>query len=248
MGVPVDRCEPWTTVDRLCCSDEVGVDCETGDPVVATYKWTDAELIDVASNILFKQTCHLFPGQCQVTVRPCGVCSCHHRWPCRCGTYDVVILQDRHPVISVDEVKVDGVVLAPAAYRVDDFRRLVRVDGDCWPSCNDLDEPSTEPGTFEVTYTAGRRPPIELQLAAAELACELKVACTGGSDCRLPSNVTSVSRQGLTLNIDALEAAVAGGVSGMPAVDAAVRRYNCQRQKGRVWHPSLRGPRGVFPS
>jgi hypothetical protein len=246
VGIPVEFCEPWTTPDKLCCPDVVGVDCVSGEPDPATYAWTDEELIEAATSLLFKQTCHLFPGHCQITVRPCAYCSCN-RNKCGCGRYVFIDLQDRYPIISVDEVLVDGVVVPPAAYRVDDYRRLVRVDGACWPTCNDLSLDDSQPRTFSVQYTAGRRPPIELQMAAAELACELKRACTG-NDCRLPANVTQVNRQGVTLNIDALEAAVNGGVSGIAIVDAAIQRYNCARAKARVWHPSLRTPRQVFPS
>lgn len=246
MGVPVEFCEPWTDVEHLCCPDLVPVDCETGLPDPAVYVWTDEELIEAASGMLFRQTCHLFPGHCQIAVRPCGYCGCN-RHRCGCGRYVFVDLQDRYPVISVDEVKVDGVVVDPSKYRVDDYHRLVRTDGACWPVCNDLTLADTEPNTFSVKYTAGRRPPIELQMAAAELACELKRACNQ-LDCRLPRNVTQVSRAGVTMNIDALEAAINGGVSGIPIVDAAVGRYNCARIKSRVWHPSLRGPRQVFPS
>lgn len=246
MGVPVDICEPWVEPDRLCCPDVEQTSCIDGEPIPSTYVWTDEELIEIASNILFRQTCNLFPGHCQITVRPCAYCGCNRRH-CGCGRYIYVDLQDRYPVISVDEVKVDGLVVPPTSYRVDDFHRLVRTDNECWPSCNDFTEPTTAVDTFEVTYTAGRRPPPELQMAAAELACELKRAC-GGNDCRLPANVTSVQRQGVTLNIDALEAAVTTGQTGLAAVDLAVRHYDCNRAKARVAHPYLRGPRGVYES
>jgi len=246
VGVPVEWCEPWTTPDKLCCPDVETVDCVTGLPVVLTYAWTDAELIDAATGMLFKRTCHQFPGHCQITVRPCGYCSCS-RDRCGCGRYVYIQLQDRFPVISVDEVKVDGVIIDPGSYRVDDYSRLVRLDGACWPLCNDLTLADDQPNTFSVKYTAGRRPPVELQIAAAELACEMKRACNG-NDCRLPSNVTQVNRQGVTLNIDALEAAVSGGSTGLAFVDAALARYDCARAKSRVWHPSLKPPRQVFPS
>lgn len=246
MGIPVQYCEPWTTPERLCCPDIVPTDCQTGLPVPATYAWTDEELIQAATDILFRATCSLFPGHCQITVRPCPSCGCN-RSKCGCGRYVFIELQDRYPVISVDEVKIDGVVLDPSEYRVDDYRRLVRLNGECWPSCNDLTEPDTEPHTFSVTYTAGRRPTTILQMAAAELACELKKACNL-TDCRLPQNVTQVSRQGVTLNIDAVEAAVMGGYTGITIVDSAVAQYNCARAKSRVWHPSLSKPRQVFPS
>lgn len=245
MGVPVEFCEPWITADRMCCPDVEPVDCATGDPVEVVYPWTDDEIIEAATGMLFRQTCHLFPGHCEIVVRPCAYCGCSRK-KCGCGRYVYIDLQDTYPIITVDEVLIDGAVVDPSAYRVDDYRRLVRVDGECWPGCNDLSSADTEPNTFSVAYTAGRRPPIELQMAAAELACELKRACNGG-DCRFPSNVTQVSRQGVTLNIDALESAVAGGVSGIAIVDAAVRRYNCSRSKARVWHPSLKQARQVFP-
>jgi len=247
MGVPVTFCEPWVTPDRLCCIDPADpIDCVTGDPVPQTFAWTDEELIEAATGILFRRTCSLFPGECEITVRPCVECHCGRRH-CGCGRYVFLALQERYPVISVDEVLIDGVVVDPSEYRVDDFFRLVRLDGECWPTCNDLTLPATEPNTFQVTYTAGRRPPIELQMAVAELACEMKRAC-GGLDCRLPANVTSVSRQGVTMNLDALEAAVGAG-SGIPGIDLAVSQYNCARAKGRVWTPGLSSNvRGVFPS
>lgn len=247
MGVPVDRCEPWVTADMLCCPDVVKTDCATGDDVPGEYVWNDDALIEIASNLLYRQTCRLFPGHCQYTVRPCATCPCEGRPKCGCGRYKFIDLQRTYPVISVDEVKIDGVVLDASAYRVDDFHRLVRIDEECWPTCNDLSRADTEPDTFSVKFTSGRRPPIELQMAAAELACELKRACNL-VDCRLPANVTSVSRQGVTMNIDALEAAVNGGASGLASVDIAVAQYNCARTKSQVRHPGLRGPRGVFPS
>jgi len=246
VGVPIEFCEPWTTVDRLCCPDLEPVDCVTGEPVAATYAWTDDELIDAATGILFRQTCSLFPGLCVIRVRPCVQCSCN-RSPCGCGRYSFVDLQDRYPVINVDEVLIDGVVVDPATYRVDDYHRLVRLNGQCWPVCQDLSLPETEVGTFAVEYTAGRQAPLQLQMAAAELACELKRACNG-LDCRFPSNVTHVSRQGVTMDISAVEAAVNGGVSGLAAVDIAVGQYNCARSKSRVYHPQLAKPRQVYPS
>jgi len=246
LGIPVEYCEPWVTPDRLCCPDAISVDCVTGEPDPALYAWTDEELIQAATDVLFRATCRLYPGHCQVTVRPCGDCECG-RHKCRCGRYFFATLQESYPVISVDEVLVDGVVVPPADYRVDDFQRLVSLNGRCWPACNDLNVDATQPNTFQVTYTAGRRPPMILQMAAAELACQLKRACNG-FDCHLPSNVTQVNRQGVSFNIDALEAHVTAASTGISAIDAAVRQYNCARAHSRVWHPSLSNRSGVFPS
>ena len=247
MGIPVEFCEPWTTADKLCCEDVVGVDCETGEPVVSTYAWSDAELIEAASAILFRATCRLYPGLCEVTIRPCVSCRCNQS-PCDCARrYPFIDLQERYPVVSVDEVLVDGVALPVNAYRVDDYHRLVRVDGECWPRCNNLVDPTTDVGTMQVSYTAGRQPPVELRMAAAELACEMKRACSGG-DCSFPRNVTSVTRQGVTMNVAALEAAVGAFGTGLAFVDATVAQYDCRRTRSRVSHPSLSKPRQVFPT
>lgn len=247
MGIPVGFCAPWIDADRLCCPDAPdGEDCATGDPIVTTYAWSDDELIVAATGILFRATCQLYPGLCDVTVRPCAHCNCG-RNKCGCGRYFYITLQDSYPVTEINEVKIDGNVVDSSTYRIDDFKQLVRLDGQCWPTCNDLSLDSTEPQTFDVSYTAGREPPIELQMACAELACEMKRACNGQS-CGLPRNVTSVSRQGVSMNIDALESAVNGAVTGLAVVDNVVRQYNCQRQRSRVWHPSLDKPRQVFPS
>lgn len=251
MGQPIDFCAPWIDADRLCCPDgDPVVPCSDpdADAVTPTYIWSDDELIEAATGILFRATCRLFPGECETVVRPCPPCSCQHR-PCRCvgRPYWYVVLQEHHPVIEVSEVKIDGVVLDADSYRLDEHARLVRTDGLRWPWRNYLDLPDTEEGTFSVTYTAGRTPPLELQMACAALACELKRAC-GGMSCALPSNVTMVNRQGVTLDLGALEAAVGGAASGLAIVDAAVRPYDCRRAKSRVWHPSLDRARGVHPT
>lgn len=247
MASPVEVCEPWITPDRLCCPDAPAVvpcaDPEA-EPQAPTYLWSDEELIDAASHVLYRATCRQFPGECTRTIRPCPPCTCG-RTPCGCsGRYYFITLSERLPVVSVEQVTVDGTILLPADYRVDDHARLVRVSGEPWPVRQDLELPITEPGTFSVTFTAGRRPPIELQMAAAELACEMKRAC-GGLDCSLPRNVTSVSRQGVTMNIDALEAAVGAAATGLAMVDNVVGQYDCRRARSRVWHPSLGRSRGV---
>lgn len=245
MTIPAEYCEPWTTPDKLCCPDVVGTDCDSGEEITATYKWSDEELIEMATNMLFRATCRLYPGHCPVTIRPCVECRCH-RSPCDCThRYPFIDLQDRYPVISVEEVLIDGAIFT--AWRLDDYHRLVRTDGECWPHCNDLILPPTEPNTMQVKYTAGRRPPLELQAAVAELACEMKRACNGG-DCVFPRNVTSVSRQGITLNIAALQDAVGKFGTGLAFVDSVVQQYDCRRAKTRVWHPGLSNPKQVTPT
>ena len=104
-------------------------------------------------------------------------------------------------VASITEVNIDGEVLPPDAYRVDNFRLLVREDGECWPACQSMGRPLGTPGTMGITYVPGVAPGAAGLWAAGVLACEYALACTGGK-CRLPSSVTSVSRQGVTMVMD----------------------------------------------
>lgn len=117
---------------------------------------------------------------------------------CSCSYVSEAILPE--PVTSVTQVKVDGVVLSSTAYRVDDFRKLVRVDGGQWPLCNDLTKDDTQTGTWSVTVQFGEAVPTLGQLALGELACQLAKLLSGNPDCELPSPVQQLVRQGVTMN------------------------------------------------
>jgi hypothetical protein len=128
--------------------------------------------------------------------------------PCGCRHLSTVRLAG-YPVQSVDEVKIDGAVVDPATYRLDRMRKLVRVrpsstdDFLMWPSCQALDLPDTESGTFSVTYTYGQDPPELGRSAAAQLACELYKSCQGQA-CALPRGTVRATRQGVTIDKVAL--------------------------------------------
>lgn len=226
-------CEPWTTADRLCCPDETPVlDCD-GLPVVPTYPWTDDELIMVASRMLYHATCERFTGECTNNeLRPCK-CSCPVGQCCGCRL-QVVALAGRYPVLEVTEVKINAVVLPASDYRLDEFSRLVRIDGQPWPHVQDLAaDPDTDPDTFVIRYTVGRAVPIDLQHAAALLACELKKAC-GGQSCDLPDGVTHVIRDGL--EFDMVPQGITNqitqgkGLFGIPQIDMIVNQYKpCEK-------------------
>ena len=125
----------------------------------------------------------------------CGSCPDE----CSCSTLCSVVLPG--PVDSVTEVKRDGAVVPAGEYVVLDHRELVaRSDtGECWPTCQDLSLPDTEPGTFSVRYRQGIPVPPGGLNAAATLACELGKACANLSGCRLPKRVQSVTREGVQL-------------------------------------------------
>lgn len=125
----------------------------------------------------------------------CGSCP----GDCSCSRVEEVILPS--PVTQIIEVKVDGAVLPSTAYRLDNWRKLIRIDGNMWPICNDLNKADTEEGTWSVTLMYGEPVPTVGRMAVAELAYQLILACVDPSCCTLPGNVvTQLSRQGVTID------------------------------------------------
>lgn len=149
------------------------------------------------------------------------------------------------PIASVVEVKVDGLVIDPAAYRLDNGSILVRTDGECWPECQDLNLSDDEPGTFSVQYRPGQPLPRIGQIAAGELACQFAKACAGDADCTLPKQLQSLSRNGVQVEVVDPNLLTDQGLTGYPNVDLFVKTVNPARlQRGpRVLSPDLRTPR-----
>lgn len=152
----------------------------------------------------------------------CGSCSSGN---CSCAVLHEVVLPS--PVANVTEVKVDGVVLDPSAYRVDDYRLLVRTDGEAWPRCNNLNLADTETGTWSVTAEYGEVVPTLGQLAVGELAAEIAKSCVGAGDCALPKKtVRQVTRQGVTKVFFDAESSFSNNRVGLYYCDLFLSTYN----------------------
>lgn len=151
------------------------------------------------------------------------------------------------PVAVVTEVKVDGLVLNPLAYRLDVHKGvpvLVRTDGECWPECQDMALNTTEVGSFVVTYRPGEPLPLSGQLAAGALACEFARACQGQA-CALPQQLQSLTRNGVQVEVVDPASLLENGLTGLAQVDLWIRAVNPARkaQRSRVLSSDLRGPR-----
>lgn len=240
---------PATGVCSVWASREL-MPCDAAD-------WADTLVDDAlaaASSILYVLSGRQFPGVCSATVRPCawrpgqsqrtryrwgtwewrrawGSCGCRSDAVCGCGGLSQVEL--RQPVAEVTEVLVDGDVLDPSAYRVDDWRWLVRVDGDSWPCCQSLELDSTEPGTFEVSFGFGALPSPGGDRSAAALACELAKAWQPelAGQCRLPQRVQQLTRQGVSLVMNPADV-FDGGLTGISDVDLWLRSVNPKTDRG----------------
>mgnify|MGYP001562867836 CR=1 FL=1 len=233
-------CSDWISSDDVfdCapCSD---IAIASRDAALA------AEAVDAASRILFILSGFRYPGTCSMTVRPCSRCeefpnpdwwndswgSCRCQSPrirqCGCPGMDEIRL-GAEPIISITQVRVDGTILTSGThYRLDDFGWLVRIDGDPWPSCQDLTDPATATDTFEVVFTYGRTPPADGILGAKALACDIYQGCASVGTCITGKDVTSLVRQGVTLEFDSVESLFANGRTGIAAADRFldVERY-----------------------
>lgn len=178
------------------------------------------ECAQAASRLLYILSRSRYPGVCRDVVRPCRTCTCGCEHPRSCGCPRLPeIALGASPVLWVTEVRIDGAVLSPSAYRLDGDL-LVRVDGstDGWPVCQDLAaSPLTEEATFQVTFFHGRTPPADGILAAKRLAGDLYQGITGG-DCAIPPEAVAMVRRGIAIDLaDATE--ITDGLLGLREVD-----------------------------
>ncbi|MDX2643483.1 hypothetical protein PV341_07820 [Streptomyces sp. PA03-1a] len=171
--------------------------------------------------------------------------ACGCKSDCSCGELSEVYLPG--PVYDVTEVNVDGEVLVPEAYRVDAPGRLVRTDGEQWPTCQDMAEPPGTPGTFTVTYRWGL-PLDEAAIAAvSELTCHLMRGCGGAGSCGCKANprATRLVRQGFEMEMPDPTLLYADGRTGLPIVDLWLSVVNPYRlaSPSRVYSPDFKRPR-----
>lgn len=254
-------CTPWLSGDDVaeCCS------VETSDGAIFDAAATQA------SDVLFELSGRKFAGECERTVRPeCDSCFCGYQILSRgyvigpwdygyplmlCNSCLIACSPSRiklagYPVRSIDEVKIDGVVLAATEYNLWNSRYVTRLNDAHWPVAQDLTLEDTEDNTFSITYTYGADPPDLGVSAAAQLACEIYKACTA-DNCALPSGTVRVSRQGVTVDKLAFTSwahqsetrtQIGGWRTGLPLVDLFLQTYNPKGIMRRpvFWSPGKR--------
>lgn len=198
-------------------------------------------------------------GYCETMVRPClarcavlapgfggmwpilqdgeWLNSCGCIMPTECGCEALSEIKLPGEVAEITEVALDGAAFI--SWRLDNHRVLVRTDGEPWPDCQDLRADADQPGTFAVSYVPGVQPGSAGLAAVGALACEFTKACTGTGKCRLPSAVTSVARQGVSMSFS--EGMFPGGLTGIREVDAYILSVNPYALKvpPRVWSPDI---------
>lgn len=247
----------WNIGDPLCC-----------DSWAATPLAVQEAAKDYATLILWAATGRQY-GLCPITVRPCAPSKCgelswiYGGWWGSGSVWNPYILNGQWfncmcagvccceprcevrlmgPVHSILAVMIDGVLIPSTSYRVDDDHWLVRIDGECWPECPDMNGPVGS--GFEVTYVRGEPVPATLLQAASTLACEWAKACMG-ADCRLSNRVTSLARNGISIEMADPNDLMDSGMTGLWEVDAVIKALNPGGlvQRGRIYSPELRAPR-----
>lgn len=161
-----------------------------------------------------------------------NVCSSGCGTSCSCTLIDEALLPA--PTRDVLRVMMDGEIMDPSLYRVDENRKLIRLDNELWPLCQDMSLDDSQPGTWSVTLTVGEDIPLLAQRALGQLAMEFVKDCLG-EDCAIPWEVSSISRQGVSMVFNGVEdSREILGQMGLRFVDLFVATYNPHRLQHRA--------------
>lgn len=226
MGLPDDGpCGSW---DVEWCPMPTGVTEEQA-----------ALQLPTATLILYKLTGERYPGTCHATRSFCPPrTSCGCRGRCCCGPSSYIDLGGEYPVASVVRVTVDGDDLEDGVdYRVDDWSRLVRLDGEHWPSVVDLEDPEA----LEVHWTYGATPPLGADMMVGRLAAELAASCVEGAPCRLPQRTVSANAEGYAITIIDPQRIIEKGGTGLTEVDLWLYAVNQDEPHGGIFDPGACG-------
>lgn len=255
-GVSVGPCSMWADINAIagCCTVDT-----SGDPFELIATLTSSMV--ASSELLYLSSGKQFAGACQRTVRPCDplggcvygfeVLSRGHlvgwdgmAWSgTDCGCRHVSEIKLAGSVRSITQVMIDGAVVDPSEYFVRDQKWLIRKNGARWPHCQAQDADDDAAGAFAVTYVYGKTPPELGQRAAVALACEIYKSCTPGLECALPTGVTRVTRQGITIERAFFQRDDQGvWRTGMAAVDLFLNGLNPHGipRRATFWSPSRR--------
>lgn len=171
----------------------------------------------------------------------CGSC------PGSCSCTELEEMRLPGQVFDIVEVKVDGAVLPASSYLFYDNRTLVRVDGQRWPVCNDLNKADTQVGTWSVKARFGTPVPELGKKAVGELAKQLALFCVGGP-CQLPQPIQSVSRQGVDITYIDPNELIDAKRTGLYLPDLFISTYNPQGLQARAQVFDIDGPHARRPS
>lgn len=217
-------------------------------PIARGQDPDDLAIIDAiqdASLVVYYLTGKQFDGTRTTTVRP--TCECYD-----CAPHKLTF--GLWPVTAVVSVWEEGEEKDPEDFHIDEWRYLVRNDGEVFPRCANWYAQSggefdnEEDGyVFQVTIEHGILAPPLIRRATAAFACQLLNDSLGDcEDCDLPSRLTAVSRQGVSFTIEDFTDLMRAGSTGVFALDMAIKVFNPSHLQSPswVWTPEIaRGKR-----
>lgn len=213
-----------------------------------------AEAAEAASQILYALSGERYPGVQETTEVYVDRTSCP--FGCRGGTEAVVAafgglphshvlrvnewyptpwqLRLRHkPVVEVIQV-LDATATPITGFYTANSAYLVRNNEQPWDITRGI----------AVTYRYGSVAPAMARNAAIRFGNELLKSWTGAPDCALPERVTSISRQGVSINIVDPTSFIDKGQVGLYEVDLFLAAVNPSRARKRARVFSVDRPRG----
>lgn len=164
---------------------------------------------------------------------------------CSCTSIESINLWHRN-VRSIIEVVIDGIVMDPSQYRLS-RNRLIRIDGDLWPICQDWTVPAGAEGSWTVAYVHGRAVPFGGRVAGGILASELGKAVCGEESCELPRRIQTITRQNVSVAFADPLAFLDKGQTGLYEVDLWLHSVNPHRLARRARVHRVDDPRRRRP-
>jgi hypothetical protein len=220
---------PWPVVAESCGL----ADIDTENPVFIASVLT-------ASSIMTRLSAYTI-GQCDVEIRPLNQCRECRSWCC--GGADAIPLKGPFSISvwDVNRVRLGSDEYPDTSWRFDrESTMLYRVPPDVWPRKDEKWSNAGEGEAFVVDAQIGTPPDAWALDVAARLTKELYLSCTGSKGCRLPSNVTTVTAQGITVRLRDDE--VNTFIPELGAWVHAVNPHNA-RLPGAVFSPDLAAAR-----
>jgi hypothetical protein len=141
-----------------------------------------------------------------------------------CGASYTLRLRNR-PVLKLESVVYQDEELDPSDYEIVNRAVLRPRYRRYWNMCND---------GITVRYRYGQPPPVSGRRAARFLANQFVCAWSGGEDCKLPAKMSSISREGVTIDVQNTNDFLDRGLTGVYEVDLFLKTIN----PGKSTHPS----------
>ena len=149
-------------------------------------------------------------------------------WTGRHVVQPIALQLPRKNITAITAVLVDGAAFTDWTMTPNGW--LQRTDGHGWNVCG---------GDTEVTYQFGDPPPAAGRDAAIEFGIEILLDKVGSDDCRLPPQTVSVTRQGLTMELQTTDRP--DFRTGLPLVDMWLEAVNPSGHpySAQVWSPDV---------